>query len=194
MSHDKSMEHVCSSLCAIAEAFECEVSGGVDKLNTIEAGQVADIIKDLAEAKKLLCEGWYYHEVAEAMEASEVDDRYGYTPRKIGHESERSYIKRWMDDPEGFEAQMRSDPYMRSEDRRKMRDDRYGKTYHEYLDSRKHYTETKSQADKEEMEMHANEHLMDMMTSVKEIFRSADPDMRKRFKSDLTKFVGELPV
>lgn len=187
MGHDKSMEHVHSSLCAITEAFECEVSGGLDKLSTIEAGQVADIIKDLAEA----C---YYLKVSEAMEHSDMDDRYGYTPRKIGHESERSYIKRWMDDPEGFEAEMRSDPYMRSEDRHKMHDDRYGKTYHEYLDSRKHYTETKSQADKDEMEMHANEHLMDMMTSVKEIYRTADPDMRKQVKSSLTKFASELPA
>lgn len=44
------------------------------------------------------------------------------------------------------------------------------------------------------MEMYANEHLMDVMGSVREIYKTADPDMRKRMKSDLTKLVGEMPT
>lgn len=186
MGHEKSMEHICSSLCTITEALECEVSNGIDKFNTAEGGQVTDMIKDLSEA----C---YYLTVSEAMKHSDAEDRYGYMPQKMGHDKERSYVKRWMDDPEGFEKEMRSDPYMRSEDHRNKRD-RYGETYHEYLDARKHYTESKSQSDKDEMEMHANEHLMDMMTSVREIYKSADPEMRKQVKTSLTKFVSDLPA
>ena len=35
---------------------------------------------------------------------------------------------------------------------------------------------------------------MDVMGSVREIYKTADPDMRKRMKSDLTKLVGEMPT
>lgn len=168
---DKAMEHICSLLCTISEALDCSTSNGIDSLNTREVGEVADIIKDLAEAKKLLCEGWYYHGIAEAMEASEEDDgeyRYGYTPDMHKH------------DMPGMHEMTK--------------DDRYGKAYGDYLNSRHRYSESKSPMDKDDMEMHANEHLMDMMTSVKEICKSADPEMRKQVKTNLTKFVSELPA
>lgn len=169
--HDKAMEHICSSLCTISEALDCNVSGeGIDRLDTREVGQVADIIKDLTEAKKNLCKAWYYHEIAEAMESAEDDGaehRYGYTSGMADHGMS------------GMHEMIKSD--------------RYGKAYGDYMASRHRYSESKSPMDKDDMEMHANEHLTDMMTSVREIFKSADPEMRKQAKANLAKFVSELP-
>ena len=71
---------------------------------------------------------------------------------------------------------------------------RYGKPYREYLDARKHYTETKSARDKEDMEMYANEHMMDTIGTIREMYRTAEPDLKKRMKADLTKLVGEMPT
>ena len=72
-------------------------------------------------------------------------------------------------------------------------DDRYGKAYNEYKMSKRHYTETKSPADKEEMDRHANEHMMDTIATIREIYKSADPELRTRMKGDLTKLIGEMP-
>ena len=38
------------------------------------------------------------------------------------------------------------------------------------------------------------EHLMDAMGTIREIYKSAEPDLRKRMKADLTKLVGEMPT
>lgn len=73
-------------------------------------------------------------------------------------------------------------------------DDRYGRAYKEFRKARRHYTETKSMSDKQEMDEHANEHLADTMQSIREIWESADPTLRKKMKADLQKFSTDLPV
>ena len=44
------------------------------------------------------------------------------------------------------------------------------------------------------MKEHANEHMMETMMTMREIYEDADPDMKKRMKSDLTKLVSEMTV
>lgn len=142
----------------------------------------------------------------DADERGDEEDRYGYIPREASRMGKRGMqrdrIKRWVRDPDTFEDEM-YDRAGYTPGRKMSRDDRssdnssderYGKPYREYIDSRRHYSESKSQADKDMMEMYANEHLMDVMGSVREIYKTADPDMRKRMKSDLTKLVGEMPT
>lgn len=206
-----SLKALCSTFDTLVESFKAEVSTkGVEKLDTKEAGEVADIIKDLAEAKKSCWEACYYEKIVDAMEKAGDEeegmyDRYGYVPPTAGRRAkERSYIRRWMRDPETFEGDMDEGMWrsgytpnrssMRRDDGNMSGDDRYGKPYKEYLDARRHYTESKSPRDKEEMEMHANEHLMDAMGTIREIYKSAEPDLRKRMKADLTKLVGEMPT
>ena len=43
------------------------------------------------------------------------------------------------------------------------------------------------------MTRHANEHVADTMETVREIYKSADPDLKKRIKTDLTKLISEMP-
>lgn len=193
MEHNKISEHIDSSLCMLIEALECALSTGTNKVNTMEMGQVADAVKDLSEAKMFLAkeakehaQACYYHEVVEAMEASEGEEhRYGYIDPMDKHASERSHMQRWMHGQDARKPEMGEHA---------QHDDRYGKPYNSYLESRRRYTESKSQADKDSMEMYANEHMSDTMTSLKEIHRMADPEMRKQMKASLTKFIGELPA
>ena len=211
------LEKICTLLDIMTDGLKSATSQGLNNLDTHEAGQVADIIKDLSEAKKNLTdaeknewESCYYASIVKAMkdadERGDEEDRYGYIPREASRMGKRGMqrdrIKRWVRDPDTFEDEM----YERAgytPGRKMSRDDRssdnssderYGKPYREYIDSRRHYSESKSQADKDMMEMYANEHLMDVMGSVREIYKTADPDMRKRMKSDLTKLVGEMPT
>lgn len=211
------LEKICTLLDIMTDGLKSATNQGLNNLDTHEAGQVADIIKDLSEAKKNLTdaeknewESCYYASIVKAMkdanERGDEEDRYGYIPREASRMGKRGMqrdrIKRWVRDPDTFEDEMyeragytpgrkisRDD---RSSDNSS--DERYGKPYREYIDSRRHYSESKSQADKDMMEMYANEHLMDVMGSVREIYKTADPDMRKRMKSDLTKLVGEMPA
>lgn len=73
-------------------------------------------------------------------------------------------------------------------------DDRYGKAYNEYKDSRRYYTETKSPAHKQEMESHATEHIMDTISTVREIYKNSEPELRKKIKDDMAKLVSEMSV
>lgn len=211
------LEKICTLLDIMTDGLKSATNQGLNNLDTHEAGQVADIIKDLSEAKKNLTdaeknewESCYYASIVKAMkdadERGDEEDRYGYIPREASSMGKRGMqrdrIKGWVRDPDTFEDEM-YDRAGYTPGRKMSRDDRssdnssderYGKPYREYIDSRRHYSESKSQADKDMMEMYANEHLMDVMGSVREIYKTADPDMRKRMKSDLTKLVGEMPT
>lgn len=44
------------------------------------------------------------------------------------------------------------------------------------------------------MKQHANDHLMETMATLHEIWDDADPELKKRMKGDLTKFTTELTV
>lgn len=195
-------EKLCKAFETVVGWFENETSKGVAQVDTDELGKVADIIKDLADAKKNCSETekneWeqcYYAHVIMAMERAGDDEegmenRYGYVPSKMNKATERSRMHQWAHDPEMYNHEM-SERYGRENERS---DQRYGKPYREYLDARKHYTETKSARDKEDMEMYANEHMMDTIGTIREMYRTAEPDLRKRMKTDLTKLVGEMPT
>ena len=178
------------------------------------------MIKDLAETKRNLCEAMYYESVIEAMDGVN-EERYGYNPNRYasgryaptgyGRKGYRMrpyldpepYIDNYLKNPDeirdnirmGYDVGGRSDMHMQDSYRRMDNwDDRYGKAYNEYKNSRRYYTETKSPTDKHEMETHATEHIMDTVATVKEIYKSSDPELRKKIKEDITKLVGEMSV
>lgn len=74
------------------------------------------------------------------------------------------------------------------------RDMRHGEAYNKYRMARRHYTETKSESDKEEMRHHANNHVADTMATIREIWSTADPDLKKQMKSNFTALVGEMNI
>ena len=48
--------------------------------------------------------------------------------------------------------------------------------------------------DKEEMNRHVREHIANTLESIRTIWSSSDPELKKRMKTDLTALVGELTV
>lgn len=71
---------------------------------------------------------------------------------------------------------------------------RHGRAYNEYEQARRHYTQTQSMTDKQEMDKHAHEHIADAIATVRDIWTNADPDMRKRMKSDFEALVKDMAV
>lgn len=58
--------------------------------------------------------------------------------------------------------------------------------------ARRNYTQTGSSEDKEEMNEHAKHHMKESLESMKEIWRDADPDLKKKMKSDLSSLLSEM--
>lgn len=59
----------------------CALDKGMENVNTQEAGEVADMIKDLAEAEEKCHKACYYKSIHEAM--AEHKEKYGWYPTEI---------------------------------------------------------------------------------------------------------------
>lgn len=63
-------------LCEKLEKLACHsFENGMDKVNTEEAGQVIDMIKDLCEAKEKVVKSCYYKTIIKAMEKEEEENK-----------------------------------------------------------------------------------------------------------------------
>lgn len=165
-------DEMCEMKETLIKWAKSEIERGPENVNTEEMGQVIDMIKDLAVAEEKCIKACYYEAILKEMGHEEKSDR-SYMERKGGRS--RDSMGRFKS---GYDGDM---------------DDRYGRPYNEYKEAKRHYTETKSATDKEEMDRHANEHVMDTIATVREIYKTADPELRTRIKGDLTKLVGEMP-
>ena len=118
------------------------------------------------------------------------NERMGYNPRM------KPIHVPMMDDHQaksyGIDAVGRYDRMMSDEDEEY--DDRHGRAFNKFRKTKRHYHETHSDADRKQMKDYANEHLMETIGTLKEIWEDADPDLRKRMKTDLTKLTAEMTV
>ena len=86
----------------LTESASCELEKGIECVNTEEMGEVADIIKDLAEAE-------YYAKISKAMDEAEYGEDYDY----MGAYDERRYYR-------GQPRSKTSGRYMKRGDGRRM--------------------------------------------------------------------------
>lgn len=159
----------------LMSCLKAELAKGLEHVDTKEAGEVVDMIKDISECELNCWETEYYRSVVEAMGGN---SRAGYIPKKPWHKpyvDQGPYVDEYMRDHN------RSDP-------------RYGRAYNEYRESRRYYTETNSPSYRQEMDAHAAEHVGDTLATIREIWKSADPEMKKRIKADFTTLVNEMTV
>lgn len=73
-------------------------------------------------------------------------------------------------------------------------DDKYGREFGEYRTAKRNYTETHSKADKDRMDDHANAHIMNSISTIKEIWESANPELRRRIKNDMSNLLSNMNV
>lgn len=207
LREDASYSKICEMKEKLIEGLKAEInSKGISQIDTMEAGQVVDMIKDLAEAEKCCMEACCYKTVIKAMKEGEDDgweDRMGYddrrynsgrfAPKKKGRrepydEMDRKYPA-WENMRMGYPIDDRM-KRVYDEDW----DDEYGRPYNEYRKAKKYYTETKSMTEKQRMDEHANKHLHETIGTFREIWKDADPNMKKKMKTDLTTLINEMNV
>lgn len=230
----KTKEH-CEKLCELEKklscAFEGEMAKGVQCIDTHEAGEVTDMIKDLCEAEEKLWKACYYKSIVEAMEEAkeegweledfmDEDGRRGYdnwryasgrfAPTGHGHRSgfsgrgsmrarsggmqnrSRGFNDMWDD----YDMDRRSRGYVEDYDMEgTMRRGQNGsrmRPWDRYTEAKRHYTETKDQSHKEEMEKYADEHIHESIDSMKEMWKEASPSLRNKLKTQLTSLVNTM--
>lgn len=66
--------------------------------------------------------------------------------------------------------------------------------YDRYLDSRRHYHESKNPEDRKAMDQHAKEHVEDVEETLRDIWEESSPELRKEMKRNLTNLVNSLPA
>lgn len=70
-------------------------------------------------------------------------------------------------------------------------DDRIGRSYNEYLNARKHYTETRDPEESHKMNNKILEATMETSETMGEMWRDANPETRKQMEANLTKLMDE---
>lgn len=201
------MEEIRELKNTLLDTVKAEIAKGVQCVDTKEAGEVIDMIKDLAETEKCYMEALYYQKVTEAMLSYE-EPRYGYNPNRSastgrytsgGGRGGRMGFKPhepWMpEDPwdgGSYGGGNSSMGYWSGREGMDQMDPRYGEEYNRYRMTRRHYTETKSAEDKKEMSEHAEKHLRDSIDTMKDIWGDAEPELKRKMKEDLTKLVNSM--
>lgn len=187
------VRRICEMRKTLIHWTEAEMSKGMEAANCAELGAVVDMIKDLCEAENDCREAAYHKSVTDAME--------DYQPSRMGYTPSADRMPRRMTDSGRNWAQARDvemrEPYR--DDRTWERNSepqrsRYGQPFDEYRKAKRHYTETHSESDKKAMEEYANEHFMDMLSTIREIWNGADVNLKQHMKTDMTKLVGEMTI
>lgn len=192
------IKDICDVKETLITNFKTYMSGGFEQICTKEAGEVADIIKDLAEAE-------YYCTVTKAMLEGQ-EDRYGYSRGNWNmHSNGRMGYKPqtygdtpdWSMDRMGYKpyiydeeptwnmSRMGYRPFVDQEPYVKEYISERGRGYDDYKEAKRHYTETHSPSDKEKMNESTATHVNNAIAGIKEMWQDADMSLRKDIKEDL---------
>ncbi len=71
-------------------------------------------------------------------------------------------------------------------------DSQYGRAFREYENAKRHYTESKSLEDKTDMDEKAMEHVDHSIMTLREIWKDADPSVKKEVTSAITSLASEF--
>lgn len=247
MDNEKYMkiQEICNMQYKLQGWANAELEKDKESIDTKEMGDVIDMIKDLADAKKSCLEAMYYESVIDAMNDAEAEYRMGYgrsLPAKMHKRypdemmykpfvDQEPYIDDYLDDMRygyngggnrggnsggsrggstrsgnsggqggsssggsyGYHDRPRIDyDEWTSQNQSEKPNSRYGTAYNQYREMRRHYTQTSNPSDKEEMNARAQEHMADTVMSIRDIWKGADPDLKRKMKSDLQSLMSEM--
>ena len=202
------IKNIHSMIEKLSECAKCELDKGIENIDTKEMGEVAEIIKELAEAE-------YYAEIVKAMKESEYGEDYDYMGaydrkgyRGQPRDSRGRYMRRGYERP----MMMHDDDW---EDMERMRDmDRmsYGRmgyaggsmesvSMNDFRDSRegrsgqkrRGYMEAKEQGkDKPTKMRELEEYMKELSTDVTEMIGDASPEEKTMLKNKLSVLMQKI--
>lgn len=200
----KETEKKVDKLCTLKDKLVCYLEGSIENRSVGENGSIVDMVKDLAKAEKACWEACYYKKLLEKMEEEkENPERYGYDNWRYssgrfapkGRGQRAGYIPldpepRMWDGMDRFPEQGRfgydsPNPSMGMKDT---------SSYGRYRDARRHYTETGKPADKDEMSSHAKTYMAEAMSTFRDIWKDADPEMKTKMKGEIGALAKELGI
>lgn len=219
---DKGKESVCTQemgevidmIKDLAEAEEKLIKGCYYKkiIEAMDEQEEEDELLEKMFANPMICE-FLSEKAPEMMEEYEMfNQRMGYPRGGRGRSrgQRRSQSGRFMSTSDGRGRRMGYDGNDFDENQIRMIVDEYmmktgnipergmgdmrNRPFDHYKEARRHYTETRSPKDKEEMDSAAHQHIADTMASMREIWKYADPDMKKRVKQDFTTLMNEMTM
>lgn len=159
-----------------------------------------EMIKCLAETEKECQEADYYEAVVQAMEENGMmeSERMGYNPNRnrmgqysdgrAGNSDSGSNSRR------GYSPDRMYSRMIPGDDRDAWGDDdpRHSEAFNRFRKAKRYYTKSHSEEDKQRMKDASNEYMMETMSTIREMWDDADPDLRARMKADLTNLVTNL--
>ena len=198
MNHEimKDMECIMKTLTSYMNA---EVSAGKNEFDTKSAGETSDMIKDVAEAMKECYEACYYKTVAEAMKEG-GSPAYGYNhwhmsngefaSRGNGH-----YVRGYNEMPY-MDQQPYVDAYLHDPDFKKNMmthgASRDGELYDNYHNAKRHYHDSRSLKDRDNMETHCMAYMDKTLKNMRSIWEEADPSLKTKMKKDFGDDIAEF--
>lgn len=177
---------ICEMRKKLIEWTKEAMSGSPNSVDTQELGEVIDMIKDIYQLEYYCAKTKYYESVTEAM------DEYGDADHfKMG----RSGMMRVL--PEYDRRDQRFDPdeydiYGRMGYSGRVPHSNMGRNWDRYLDARRHYNATKSDADRMEMSTSAKMHIGETIATLRDMWHDADPDLREKMKKDFSALLQEM--
>ena len=157
-----------------------------------------EMIKCLAETEKECQEADYYEAVVQAMEENGMmeSERMGYNPNRnrMGQYSDGRAGNSGNNSRRGYSPDRMYSRMMPGDDRDEWGDDdpRHSEAFNRFRKAKRYYTKSHSEEDKQRMKDASNEHMMETMATIREMWDDADPDLRARMKTDLTNLVANL--
>lgn len=160
------------------------MSGNPSEINAQELGEVVDMIKDTYEMEYYCAKRKYYEEKISTMEGHDGDERF-----KMGRSGMMRVLpemdRRW--DPDEYDVYARMGYSGRHATTSEM-----GRNWDKYLDARRHYNATKSDADRMEMSTSAKMHIGETIATLRDMWHDADPDLREKMKKDFSALLQEM--
>ena len=165
-----------------------------------------EMIKCLAETEKECQEADYYEAVVQAMEENGMmeSERMGYNPNRnrmgqysdgrSGNRNGNGNSDSGSNSRRGYSPDRMYSRMMPGDDRDEWGDDdpRHSEAFNRFRKAKRYYTKSHSEEDKQRMKDASNEHMMETMATIREMWDDADPDLRTRMKADLTNLVTNL--
>lgn len=186
--------HMCDTL---VEWTRAELTNGKECINTHEIGEGIDMIKDLCEAKEKLYKAEYYRIAAEAM----LDDPMSFAPEYVqdqiqndraGYDHYRYGSGRFAPKGHGHRVGYTPTPHHMNDMEYMANELKHGVPYKEYMTHRRYYTEQHKPEDKHMMDEYAKQHVLDTAETVAEIYKAADPELKRDIKMELQKLVNQM--
>lgn len=175
---------ICEMRKKLIEWTKEAMSGSPNSINTEELGEVIDMIKDIYQIEYYCAKKTYYESVTEAMDEHDDADHF-----KMGRSGMMRVLpemdRRW--DPDEYDVYARMGYSGRHATTSEM-----GRNWDKYLDARRHYNATKSDADRMEMSTSAKMHIGETIATLRDMWHDADPDLREKMKKDFSALLQEM--